>query len=43
MTHLTSGFGKNELINKSSMKVQAVTIDRKFTVTEGRTTDDRTT
>ena len=43
VTHLTSSFGKNEQINKSSMKFQAVTIDRKFTVTEGMTTDDRTT
>ena len=43
MTHLTSSFGKNEQINKSSMKFQAVTIYWKFTVTEGTTTDDRTT
>ena len=43
VTHLTSSFGKNERINKSSMKFQAVTIDWKFTVTEGMTTDDRTT
>ena len=27
VTHLTSSFGKNEQINKSSMKFQAVTIE----------------
>ena len=43
VTHLTSSFGKNKRINKSSVKFQAVTIDWKFTVTEGMTTDDRTT
>ncbi len=41
--HLTNSFGKNEQINESSMKFQAVTIDWKITVTEGMTTDDRTT